>query len=99
MKKRLRKKLGIGEFRELFFDVNCTVAEMPEEAEAEFFEKVIALLEKHDMYCHGCLDGRSLELVVSTGLIDTDNQSRYEEAKKELAVLEGLSDLEIGELN
>ena len=98
MKKRLRKKLGLGEFRELCFDVNCTIGELSEEAEDALFDQVIAVLEKHDMYCYGCLEDRKLELVVSTGLVDTDNESRYEAAKQDLAAVSGLNDLEVSGL-
>ncbi len=98
MKKRLRKKLGLGEFRELCFDVNCTIGEMSEEAEDALFDQVIEVFEKNDMYCYGCLEECKLELVVSTGTLDNDNEARYEAAKKDLAALAGLNDLEIGEL-
>lgn len=98
MKKRLRKKLGVKEFQELHFTVSCKVAEMDEAAEDALFDKIIDIVEKHEMHCGGYFDTGILELEICTGYVDTDNQSRYEAAKAEISALEGLSELEISEL-
>ena len=98
MKKRLRKKLGLKEFQELGFAICCNVAEMDEAAEDALFDRIIALFEKYEMHCGGFFDANHLDLEVCTGLVNTDNQARYEAAKAEFMQLEGLSDIEITEL-
>ncbi len=98
MKKRLRKKLGLKEFQELGFAICCNVAEMDEAAEDALFDQIIALFEKYEMHCGGFFDANHLDLEVCTGLVNTDNQARYEAAKAEFMKLEGLSDIEITEL-
>ena len=98
MKQRLRKKLGLKEFQELYCSICCNVAEMDEAAEDALFDQIIALFEKYEMHVGGYFDANHLDLEVCTGLVNTDNQARYEAAKAEFLKLEGISDADISEL-
>ncbi len=76
MKKRLRKKLGVGEFLELEFALTGKLVEMEEEAEVEFFERFFDLCEEFDFGLDGAFGDDSFDLAVITGFVGTENEER-----------------------
>ncbi len=87
MKKRLRKKLRIGEFRELSFLLKGKLAEMDEATENAFFEKFFTLAEDCCLALEGTFCAGEFDLEVITGQIGLQNEARRE------AFLEGVKAL------
>ncbi len=76
MKKRLRKKLMVGEFKELDFALTGNLIEMDEETEVAFFERFFDLCEEFDFGLDGAFGQDSFDLAVLTGVIGTQNEER-----------------------
>jgi len=67
MKKRLRKKLKIAEFKELGFFVTGTFNTVEESVLDLFFEKLIEFAEANGMQCGGGYNTEDFEVFVNTG--------------------------------
>ncbi|WP_176013240.1 50S ribosome-binding protein YggL [Victivallis sp. Marseille-Q1083] len=87
MKKRLRKKLRVGEFKELCFEFSGKLTEMDDAASDAFIDKFVELVEHCQLCCHGVFGDGEIELCMETGPVDTDNAERRQ------AFLDGLKEL------
>ena len=95
MKKRLRKKLGVGEFTELGFEFYATIADADDQKTLDAF---CDLVDACEFYCEGTWDDDGADLFISTGLIDMENEERKAEFTEKVAAIEGLSNIRISEL-
>jgi uncharacterized protein YggL (DUF469 family) len=76
MKKRLRKKLFLGEFKELGFDLKAEV-KLPSEAELDaFWQKFVAKIEELELHCSGAFGEATLDLFVLVGKPGTEEVER-----------------------
>ena len=85
MKKRLRKKLGLGEYTRLTFTLEAKLKELDDEGMDALYNRFIELLEKFECECDGGWCDQELFMTISTGLIGNDN------AERRLRFLEALS--------
>ena len=76
MKKRFRKKFGVGEFYRPWFVVSAELAPMGEGDQAAFVDRFIAAAEALDMVCDGAIGETDLEVALDTGRIATANEAR-----------------------
>ena len=67
MKKRQRKKLFLGEFKELGFDLKADVNLPSEEALDAFWDKFITQIEELNLHCSGAFGENTLDLFVLAG--------------------------------
>lgn len=95
MKKRLRKKLKIAEFKELGFFVTGTFNPIEEVELDLFFQKLVEFAESKDMQCGGGYNTEEFEIFVNTGKAGDDNEALRKEfvamveaAKKEIKEFE-----------
>ncbi len=88
MKKRLRKKLHVGEFTDLCFTLTGKLKAMDEEAEDQFFAEFFELAGALGFCLEGTIGGGEIDLEVITGPADSSNDVRRE------AFLAGLKELE-----
>lgn len=95
MKKRLRKKLGVGEFTELGFEFYATLADADDK---KTFDAFINLIEDYEFYCEGTWDDDGADLFISTGFKGMDNEERKAGFAGKVAAIEGLSNIRISEL-
>lgn len=95
MKKRLRKKLGVGEFTELGFEFYATLADAEDKAA---FDAFIDLIEECEFYCEGTWDDDGADLFISTGLVGMENEERKAKFAEKVAAIAGLSNIQISEL-
>lgn len=95
MKKRLRKKLGVGEFTELGFEFYATVADADDQSTLDAF---CDLIDECEFYCEGTWDDDGADLFISTGLIDMENEERKAKFAEKVANIAGLSNIKISEL-
>ena len=79
MKKRLRKKFGIGEFYRPWFTFEADLKPMNDGDQAEFVARFIAEAEKHDLVCEGAIGDNDLSVVIETGRLATRNAERRRE--------------------
>ena len=95
MKKRLRKKLGVGEFEEMVFDFFAKVSDATNE---EVFNKFLEAIEAADFCCEGTWDEEAVDLYVSTGLKNTDNEARKVKFMEAVAAITELSEAKASDL-
>lgn len=95
MKKRLRKKLGVGEFEEMVFDFYAKVSDAGNE---EIFNKFLAALEDADFCCEGTWDEEAVDLYVSTGLKNTENEARKAKFMEAVAAISELTEVKASDL-
>lgn len=76
MKKRFRKKFGVGEFYRPWFVVSAELKPMGEGEQADFVSRFIAEAEKRDMTCTGAIGETELEVGIDTGRLATANEER-----------------------
>lgn len=95
MKKRLRKKLGVGEFEELVFDF---FAEVEDAENQEIFDNFLAAIEAAEFCCEGTWDAEGIDLYVSTGLRDTDNEARKVAFAEKISTISGLKNVKMSDL-
>lgn len=95
MKKRLRKKLGVGEFTELGFEFYATLADADDKAA---FDAFIDLIEECEFYCEGTWDDDGADLFISTGFAGMENEDRKAKFAEKVAGINGLSNIRISEL-
>ncbi len=95
MKKRLRKKLGVGEFKELGFEFYATIADADDK---KVFDAFIDLIEECEFYCEGTWDDDGADLFVSTGYVGMENEERKAKFAEKVAAIEGLSNVRISEM-
>ena len=94
MKKRLRKKLRVGEFTDLVFTLSGKLNPMDEAGEDAFFDRFFDLMEDNGCCLSGTIGLEDFDLAVITGPVNTDNEARRE------AILEGLKNFpEIAEFD
>ena len=98
MKKRLRKKLGMGEYRELGFELSGNLIEMDEEQGDAVFQRFVALVDSFGMYCGGAWDDKGFDLYVATGLVGTQNAERRETFLNQFKEFKEVSDFKAGDL-
>ncbi len=87
MKKRLRKKLHVGEFTDLCFTLSGKLKAMDEETEDRFFTSFFGLAGELGFCLEGTIGGGEIDLEVITGHAGFANEERRE------AFLTGLKEL------
>ena len=98
MKKRLRKKLMVGEFRELGFEFSADIEGLDEAGNEALFDQFAALIDDCEFYCEGAWGDEDVDLYISTGVINSDNEKRRAGFAEKIAALKGFANLKIGEL-
>ena len=94
MKKRIRKKLHIGEYADYSFMLTGQLAAMDEEAEDRFFTRMLTLAEDCRCWFDGVFGDDFFDLEVITGPAHCLNEERR------AALLDGLKEIkEITEFN
>jgi len=88
MKKRLRKKLHVGEFTDLCFTLSGKLKAMDEETEDRFFTSFFGLAGELGFCLEGTIGGGEIDLEVITGQAGFANEERRE------AFLTGLKELQ-----
>ncbi len=86
MKKRLRKKLQLGEFKVYHFEFDADLAEMDDDAADKFLDRFVELVQKCGICCHGEFGDGKIELCMETGIGTDDNAGIRQ------AFLDGLKD-------
>lgn len=98
MKKRLRKKLHLGEFTDLVFTMTAKVTGVTEVNSNAFYTDLFQTVAE----CGCCLNGvagpTKFDLEVITGPRDTDNAARREELIGKLKANPNIQDLNASEL-
>ncbi len=78
MKKRIRKKKCIGEFKELAFPLKAGFHAMTTEAADEFLARILEKAASLDLVCGGTFELDHLDFYVVTGRVNTNNEERKE---------------------
>ena len=79
MKKRLRKKHGIGEFYQPWFTFEAELKPMADPDQADFVARFIAEAEKRDLLCDGAISAADISVAIDTGRLATRNAERRQE--------------------
>ncbi len=98
MKKRLRKKLHLGEFTDLCFTLNGKLKPMTEEEEDAFFETFFELAASAGFALEGTIGGDGFDLEVITGPADTSNDMRREAFLAAIKELEAITEFDASTL-
>lgn len=98
MKKRLRKKLGIGEYRELCFEFSGKLKEMSDEESDQFIDRFVELVKSCEFCCHGAFGDGEISLCIETGVKDTDNEERRQKFLAGVNAISEISEVSATEL-
>ena len=98
MKKRLRKKLHLGEFTDLVFTVTGTVSGVEEADSNAFYTKLFQAVAECGCCLNGVIEPTKFDLEVITGPRDTDNAARREELIGKLKADPHIQDLNASDL-
>lgn len=99
MKKRLRKKLRLKEFKELGFTITASLELANEAVQEEMLDKILAKAEELDLICGGDVTQDDLDFIVSTGFVSEDNEARRAEFCKFVEALAEVKSIEASELH
>ncbi|WP_176012445.1 50S ribosome-binding protein YggL [Victivallis sp. Marseille-Q1083] len=76
MKKRLRKKLQVGEFFVPAFTLEATLKELDDAEMDQLYDRFIELLQAQELRCYGGWCDEHLYMTISTGPVGHDNEER-----------------------
>ncbi|MPN19553.1 hypothetical protein SDC9_166924 [bioreactor metagenome] len=79
MKKRLRKKWGVGEFYRPWFAFTAEIKPLADGDQANFVARFIAEAEMRDLRCEGNIGDIELTVYIETGRLATRNAERRQE--------------------
>ena len=98
MKKRLRKKLHLGEYQVLGFQLSAVYPARSDEELDVLTGQLLDFLEEHEMSCSGTVGEVELDLFVVTGTVAVDGEAKRRELQEFVRALPGLEQVETGEL-
>ncbi len=98
MKKRLRKKLCVGEFQVLGFDFYAEYADMDGSALGAFVDKMVDKLDEMAMYSGGSFENGKIDLYVVCGSAQEDNAAKKEAFVKFMSECPELKNIKAGDL-
>jgi uncharacterized protein YggL (DUF469 family) len=98
MKKRLRKKKHIGEFKELGFLLEAKLNLQTDEELDRFNDEFLDYIEKENMHIGGGMGMDDLSLYVCTGVVNTGNAEARENLISWMDKHENVTEVNAGEL-
>ena len=98
MKKRLRKKLRVGEFTELSFVLTGKIAPQEEAAQEAFLENFFQAVADCGCCLNGVFSAEDFDLEVITGPVGSDNEARREELLAKLKEMTEITEFDAGTL-
>lgn len=99
MKKRLRKKLYRGEFKQLGFVMTATYEEKADmDTLGAFVDEILAKFEELNLDGSGYFDFADFDVLVNTGSPDTDEAARRQQAIDFVKALPGVKEVNASEL-
>ena len=78
MKKRLRKKLHVGEFTDLYFTMTGKISGIEDGKADYFYTEIFQIVADCGCCLNGMISPDEFDLEVITGTINTDNAARRE---------------------
>lgn len=97
MKKRIRKKKCIGEFKELAFHLSAKYGKLETEAANEFLSRILEKGNELGLLCGGTFEADHFDFYVVSGRINTRNEERRQEMVAFVKSLPGVESVEAGE--
>lgn len=97
MKKRIRKKKCIGEFKELAFRLTAKYAKLTPETADEILSRILEKGKELGLLCGGTFEADHFDFYVVSGRINTRNEERRQEMVEFVKTLPGMESVEAGE--
>ncbi len=97
MKKRIRKKKCLGEFKELAFRLTAKYSRLTAESANEVLSRILEKGKELGLLCGGTFEADHLDFYVVSGRINTRNEERRQEMMDFLKSLPGMESVEAGE--
>ncbi len=97
MKKRIRKKKCIGEFKELAFHLSAKYGKLETEAANEFLSRILEKGNELGLLCGGTFEADHFDFYIVSGRINTRNEERRQEMVAFVKSLPGVESVEAGE--
>ena len=97
MKKRIRKKKCIGEFKELAFRLTAKYAKLTPENADGILSQILEKGKELGLLCGGTFEADHFDFYIVTGRINTRNGERRQEMADFVKALPGMESVEAGE--
>lgn len=98
MKKRLRKKLHVGEYKDLYFTMTGKFTGVADDKADDLYTEIFQMVADCGCCLNGMISPDEFDLEVITGTVDTDNAARREQLIAKLQAHANVAEVNASEL-
>ena len=99
MKKRLRKKLHVGEYADMYFTMTGKFTGVEDDKADDLYTEIFQMVADCGCCLNGMISPDEFDLEVITGVIDTDNAARREALIAKFKAHANVSEVNASELS